>query len=63
VLNHISGSRAGIAGWFGRADLPSPKPFTGRNQARRGFNPRPEAVASVAVVAAASAVTGRWVRR
>jgi hypothetical protein len=34
--------------------------FPGRNQARRGFNPRPEeevaAVASVAVVAAASAV-------
>ena len=46
-------------------NLPSPKAFPGRDQAR-GFNPWPEAVvavASVVVVAAASAVTGRWVRR
>jgi hypothetical protein len=52
--------------WCGQAESALAKPFPGRNQARRGFNPRPEAVAavaSVAVVAAASAVTGRWVRR
>jgi hypothetical protein len=45
---------------------PLAKAFPGGNQTRRGFNPRPEvgaAVASVAVVAAASAASGRWVRR
>jgi hypothetical protein len=39
-----------------------PSALAWRNQTRRGFNPRPEAgaaVALVAVVAAASAVTGR----